>query len=267
MSRRRAPVRGASVLLAAVALAGCAGSADNESMFGPGPSVSAAPSTAAKSAPPALPSAAPSPTEAPGLIPLAPDRPAAEFKGDENEFVRRVRDTLTEDKVKTDLSDSRLLRFGREFCSVLSGGGLLSDKVDHWAVFRGLANGPEGAIFLASDVLCKDQADAYERLLLTEIAPVPTAAERADLARFITALDEPDLVAKVKAIEDSDLAGDAEKACDLDFDSEWWDSAKVARLESSLPKAARMAYVVGLVTAYCPDEAGPMVDSLEDYAD
>lgn len=202
-------------------------------------------------------------------MPLTANRPPADFPGDEARYVREVRENLAQDKVRTKLSDSRLLELGRELCSVLSGGGLLTDKVDHWSGFRDLAaDGSDAAIVLAArDVFCPELADGYTRLELGETLPVPTPAERADLARFVTTLDEPKLAPRLRATPDEDLAEDAETACDIDFHGEWWDATKAKRMAGSLPAEARMDYVVGLVTGYCPTRAEKMVDSLEEFAD
>lgn len=262
-------------MLAVLTLTGC--TAGSDPVASPSaPAVAAAPVAPAGPDPPAAPVASPkpaaapkpAPSEPPGLIPLAKHRPAEEFKGDEGEFVRQARVNLQREEVKSDLSDSRLLKLGREFCSVLSGGGLLTDKVDYWSGFRGLGDGPDSAVFLAAqEVFCGDLADGFTRLGLTEPPPAPTAAERADLARFVATLDEPDFAERVQSLPDTELAGDAAAACDLDFDKEWWDTRAVQRFAGSQPKEVRMDYVVGLVTAYCPDKADPMIESLEDFGD
>ena len=257
-------MRGAVAVISTVALAACA-SGSSALAPGPVPSVAANPSSAPKTA--ASPATtAPAPTDPPGLVPLAPHRAPADFTGDDAEFVRQVRGNLEQEKVTSTLSDSRLLSLGREFCSVLSGGGLLTDKVEHWVGSRDLKEGADVAIVLAAhDALCGDLTDGYNRLQLSEVT-VPTDAERADLARFITTLDQPVLEKSVAEISDSDLSGDAADACELDFDDEWWNSTEARKLEGGLPELARMSYVVGLVTAFCPDVADQLIDSLEDWA-
>lgn len=261
----RAVAGGCAVLLTALAAAGC-GAGAGPVAAPPAPSSAPVPAVGASS--PKSSPTRPEPTDPPGLVPLTAPRAAAESQGDETEFVRQVRENLEQDEVETKLSDSRLLLFGRELCSVLSGGGLLADKVDYWAGFRNLEDGPDAAIVLAANgVFCRALTEDFTSLQLQENAASPTAAERGDLARFVTVLDEPDLGTRVGAIEDPDLERDAAKACALDFGSEWWESGEVARLESSLPEKARMAYVVGLVTAYCPDEADEMIEALEAFGD
>lgn len=201
-------------------------------------------------------------------MPPTANRAPADFQGDEARYVREVRANLAQDELRTKLSDDRLLELGRELCSVLSGGGLLTDKVDHWAGFRDLADGSDAAIVLAArDVLCLDLAEGYPRLQLGESLPVPTPAERADLARFVTTLDEPKLAEQLRATPDSELADDADTACGIDFQGEWWDATLAKRVAGSLPADARMDYVVGLVTGYCPAQAEEMIDSLEEFGD
>lgn len=265
----RPVARGGALLLTALFVAGCgAGSAPLAAPPASPSSSVPTPLSIVGSSTPASSQTEPAPSDPPGTVPLASPRAATEFQGDENEFVRQVRENLEQDAVETDLSDSRLLLFGRELCSVLSGGGLLTEKLDYWAGFRNLEDGPDAAILLAAqEVFCRALTEDFTNLQLRENSVSPTAAERADLARFVTALDEPDLGGRVGAIEDRDLERDAAKACTLDLNTEWWESGAVARLESSLPEKARMAYVVGLVTAYCPDEADDMVEALEDFGD
>lgn len=266
---RRLLVRGAAALVCLVALTGC-GQAALPPVAAPS-STPAATATGTSTPTPSgtpAPEPTPEPTPEPGVIvPLASPRAPADFTGDDAEFVRQVRVILKQDKVSTKMSDSRLVSLGKEFCSVLSGGGLLATKVDHWAGSRDLKQGVDAAILdAARAVLCGDLADGYTRLRVSERSD-PTSAERADLARFVTALDQPDLDKLVAAISDPDVAGDAEEACAIDFDGQWWNSRAARKLEGGLPEQGRMAYVVGLVTAYCPEEADPMIDALEEWAD
>lgn len=257
---------GTAAVVALLALSACASGSDALPPVSE-PSVTGATAAPKKSTAPApATTPAPPPSEDPGMIPLAPHRAPTEFTGDEAEFVRQVRGTLAEEKADATMSDSRLLTLGREFCSVLSGGGLLTDKVDHWVVFRELKKGVDDAIVLAAQaVFCADLTENYSRLQLSELAE-PTTAERADLARFITTMDQPSLEKKVESITDHDLAGDANAACELNFKSEWWNSSAAGKLEDGLGEQGRMAYVVGLVTAFCPDDSDDMIDSLEDWA-
>ncbi|MGQ0844201.1 MAG: hypothetical protein ACT4QF_08700 [Sporichthyaceae bacterium] len=271
--RRRAPQVGVAVLL--LALVGCGKVADSEAVL---PRVPAAvPSAAAiesTGSPAATPSQAPfaAATKPPKLVespvPLAPVRAPTEFVGSDEDFVREVRENLEEEKVKSELSDSRLLKLGREFCSVLSGGGLLTDKVDYWAGLRELDKGSDAAIILAAqEVFCGELTDGYTRLELGEALTEPSPAEKADLARFVTALDEPDLAEKLKAMSDEQLAADAKRACGIGFHDEWWNRNTAKKVASELPDGNEMDYVVGLVTAYCPKEADDMIESLRDFAD
>lgn len=271
MGHRRSAVRAAAALVGALLLAACsAGSGENALPPPVGVATQTPKSTASKAAAPLAPKvtvtpATPTEPEQPGLVPLAAPRAPSEFAGDETEFVRAARGTLTEEKVETKLSDSKLLTLGREFCSVLSGGGLLTTKVDHWAGSRDLKKGVDAAIVLAAQrALCADLIEGYTRLQSSEY-PEPTAAEKADLARFVTALDQPDLHPVIAQITDPDVAGDAADACAMDYDSEWWNSSAAKRLEGGLTAQGRMAYVVGLVSAYCPDRVDRVIDSLEDW--
>jgi hypothetical protein len=272
VGHRRSAVRGATALVGALLLAACsAGSGENALPPPVGVATQTPKSTASKAAAPLAPKVTVTPAstqaepEPPGLVPLAAPRAPSEFAGDEGEFVRAARGTLTEEKVKTKLSDSKLLTLGREFCSVLSGGGLLTTKVDHWAGSRDLKKGVDTAIVLAAQrALCGDLIEGYTRLQSSEY-PEPTAAEKADLARFVTALDQPDLHPVIAQIADADVAGDAADACAMDLDSEWWNSSEAKRLEGGLTEQGRMAYVVGLVSAYCPDRVDRVIDSLEDW--
>ena len=201
----------------------------------------------------ASPGAAP-PAPPPARIALAPQRPAEFFPGSDQSFLGAVRQEL--DGVEAPASDADMVDRGRELCSVLSGGGAVADKVDFWSGSFDLGDPAWDAVFrAATTTYCRELADGFRADRTEEIEP--TAAERADLARFVVRQGLG--VTAFDTASDAEVADDAEGSCqtvraDPETLGRWVDSGDLSPLMHAL----------GAVTAYCPELSDHVRSTLSD---
>lgn len=151
-------------------------------------------------------------------VPIAKPKQPSEFVGNDDEFLRRVRKNFDRSDVTRAISDQTLVTLAREFCSVLSGGGMLASKVDFWGGFYHLDNPLSGAMFLAAfDVYCPDLAEGYVRIRTGSQTAEPTVQERADLARFTATFHQPGAVRPIARMSDADVERAAAIVCNVRF--------------------------------------------------
>ena len=169
-------------------------------------------------------------------------------------------------KKKTDFSDEKLIRLGREFCSVLSGGGLLASKVDYWAGVNHLGDGPSRSdveIFYAAwDAYCPEFRDGYAKVRLGKQSADPTGPERADLARFVAVTKFPRFIEQVRVLSDAEIRAAGSKLCGLPLKRGWSRTKQVQALVSGLPDDIRPFYLIGLGLAYCEERIDAIGDEL-----
>lgn len=234
-----------AVLLLALALAACGSSDDTDTS-----EVEAA--------------ASPTPTDTVIAVPVTAEKQPSDFSGDDSVFIKRVHGYLDRRKKKTDLSDAEMVKLGREFCSVTSGGGMLADKVDFWAGARGLSDeSADVEIFYAAwDAYCPEFRDGYTKVRLSAKTARPTSAETADLIRFVTTFRHPDADARLAAVSDSEVAQAGGRFCAMRLEAEWPSSRIVGRLIGAIPEEVREYYLLALTLGYCPDRSDAVAKAL-----
>lgn len=197
-------------------------------------------------------------------VPITKPTQPSGFAGDDDEFVRVVHEYFDKADVTAQMSDRTLVTVGREFCFVLSGGGMLADKVDFWAGTRHLENGPDVPIFSAAwDVYCPDLAEGYRRIRLGSRSQEPTARQRVDLATFVATLHQPGGVPSIERMSTTEVERAAATLCRMSFDTGWERTPPVVRLTRPVPQAARLQYLAGLALGFCPDVTSEMMASLQ----
>ncbi len=171
------------------------------------------------------PSAAVSPlaaTKGPVSAPITKRvRPSA-FRGDDSAYVRQVHTFLDERSVTSPYSDAELVERGRDFCSVISGGGLLAEKVDFWAGFTSIDLDTSVHVFKAAgSVYCPKAFSAYVDLRLAGNTGKPTAREKADLVRFDASVGSGSFATPVDRVSDSRILRDGRRLCSTEFTRGW----------------------------------------------
>lgn len=120
----------------------------------------------------------------PRAIAIGDPQPASSFSGDDTAFATELADLLEELSLPAPVDDTTAVSIGKDFCSVLSGGGLLARKVDFWADQHQYAGHDYASIFQAAlDQYCHNFLDAY----LTErtVTRKATVPEEVDVVRFV----------------------------------------------------------------------------------
>lgn len=206
---------GATAAAAVMVLTACTGE-DSERSSRPSPqtaseSPSARPSPEASSS--SDPSVIPAPTAAPSFdpnarIPVGPTTPPDSFPGDDEKFLARTRGVLVARSTDAPGADSELVQVGREFCSLLSGGGAVAEKLNLYGGQRNMVEeGWTAVIIAAIETYCPQLGDGYYADRTNP--PETTSNEKADLARYAIRAFKPNA-----RLSDTRIARLADAACD-----------------------------------------------------
>ncbi|CAN5416766.1 hypothetical protein BH11ACT8_BH11ACT8_24280 [soil metagenome] len=196
------------------------------------------------------PSTAP-PTSSGVRPPIGTPTQAADWSGDDATYLSRLTDALTtagQDGIGT---DAESIALGRDFCTVVSGGGLVVDKVQFWASQFGIDASIDEVASSAGATYCPDLAARYAEVV-AEPEPGPvTKAERADLFRFVVTRTTDDPTA-VGDASDRQIEGRAADFC-ARLRAPRASLGELANLDPADPEELlQAAYAIGLGLSYCP---------------
>jgi hypothetical protein len=187
-------------------------------------------------------------------VPVTKAKQPSGFPGDDKEFLRRVDGYLLKSGVTTEMNDRTRVAYGRQFCAILSGGGMVAGKVDFWGGTIQIERGPDAAIFVAAlDIYCPELAAGYTRIRRGSQTKRPTVAQSADLARFVMTLHHPNVVPAAEALSTRILQRTASEYCKETADLDWPSTPEVVRTANRLPRPGRLLLLVGLTLGFCPE--------------
>ena len=209
----------------------------------------------------AEPDASPSADPTSSTTPSGPDtvRPPigettqpADWPGDDAAYLALLDAGLTEAGYDPVGTDNESIALGRDFCTVISGGGLIGDKVEFFSTEYGIVDGTQEIADAAGPTYCPEAYAAYVAVR-AETSPGPgTDVERADLFRFVVRRSTGDPTA-VTEVTDATIRARASDFCDRLGEPDA-DLSNLTSLNPNDPEERLQgAYLVGLGLSYCPD--------------
>jgi hypothetical protein len=177
-------------------------------------------------------------------VPITTPRPPSDFDGAEA-HAAAYDDFVEQNAIADARPAGEAYGLTQEVCSILSGGGAVTAKVDYWAGTTGFAAGESLPVIASASALCPDELDAYTRQ--RDGAAPSTPAVKADLARFYV-LQPTGSLGLLDGLTDEEVAAAAETEC-----------TALADLDGPLPapnddqQRAAQVRTVALALAYCPD--------------
>jgi len=117
-----------------------------------------------------------------GRPPVVEALPPNSFPGDDEVFLD-LYGTYREITKEADRSDEAVA-LARRFCSIISGGGLVADKVDYWGAYSQFPDSAGALLTAAGESYCPAFFAAYTRVRGSDEPAPSTAAEKVDMTRF-----------------------------------------------------------------------------------
>jgi hypothetical protein len=220
------------------------------------------PSRSGRASPSPSLSVVPAPTSIPSYdpdarIPVGPQTAPDDFPGDDEHFLAVARGLLIALDTEAPASDQRLVAAGREFCSLLSGGGAVASKLDMYAGQRNYAEEGWTAVILAGiQEYCPELGPGY---FADRSGPLPmTSAEKLDLFRYATR----NLIGVELRISDRAIERLATRTClrvATDPDE------LLEGLDLTADREALVA-ILAAILAFCPGDGHVIDDLMSDLA-
>lgn len=176
----------------------------------------------------------------------------ADWPGDDDAYLALLAEELAEAGLDPVGTDDESVALGRDLCTVLSGGGLIGDKVEFFSTEYGIVDGTQQIADAAGPTYCPAPYAAYVAVRAETSPGAGTATERADLFRFIVrrSTRDPTAVAEVTDVKIREQAADfcaRLRKPDADL-------SQLTTLNPNVPaELLQGAYAVGLGLSYCPD--------------
>lgn len=184
--------------------------------------------------------------------PISDTTAPADWPGDDAQYLTLLDEGLTAAGYDPVGTDDESVALGRDLCTVISGGGLVGDKVEFFSTEYGIVDGTQEIADAAGQVYCPEPYAAYVKVR-AETAPGPgTDVERADLFRFVVRRSTGDPTA-VTDVTDAKIRERAADFCDRLSEPDA-DLSNLTSLNPNDPEERLQgAYLVGLGLSYCPD--------------
>jgi len=187
-------------------------------------------------------------------VPISRPREPDDFPGNDGDLIRAFEVHVTHFEVAQKPSEQSVIEYAREFCSVLSGGGLLAEKVNGWGGASRIPTDVDVPVFLAAlDVYCAEYAQEYANVRAEGDKVEPSESELADLVRFFAGLPGTVGVSKLEAIPDEEILLRSENMCSAPGGFQALSPSAIRQLTESVPRSSQRGFAGGLVMIECPE--------------